>query len=251
MSRTLHALLTFLLLAVGPSPSSAQALAIPVEGGGQLQADLLLPPGAGKVAALIVAPGQGYHRNLPLTQGIAIAAPENGWASLRFDWRYFTADSKQGKPAPDLSAERTDLGAAIAYLRAHPRVDPERIVVVGKSLGSIVVAQVFAKDAALKAAMLLTPVCREPAETPKYYGRSAGDKRPVVMILGDADSVCPLANLQEWARGEKTAVPVVTLPGNHGFHVESATSSARNDRNVQQAVAVTVQWVREILERKP
>lgn len=232
--------------------ASAETVAIPVKSGGELKADFAVPQGMEKVPAVLIAPGRSYHRGAPLIEGLASLAPANGWASLRFDWRYYSADPKQGKPSKELVSEREDLAAAAAFLRAHPRIDASRIVVVGKSLGSVVAGQVFAEDGGFRAVMLLTPVCTDPSSTPRYYGRRADDKRPIVMVLGDADPACPLLALQDWARGERTPVAIVTLPGDHGFHVESGPkASPRDERNVRQATAIAAHWIADILERKP
>ena len=59
----------------------AQSLAIvidPANPKNALQADLLLPAGDAKAPALLIAPGEGYHRNLAITAGLAESATANG-----------------------------------------------------------------------------------------------------------------------------------------------------------------------------
>src|SRR5688572_14848995 len=57
-------------------------------------------PGKGNGAAVVIAPGQGYHRGLPLTTRTAEGLAEAGFVALRFDWGYFTA---KGKPSERLA----------------------------------------------------------------------------------------------------------------------------------------------------
>ena len=240
MARCL-AVLTALLASAAP----ADTVKVPVEGGAALHAALLVPSGAGRGAALVVAPGQSYDRNQPLTRGLAEAAHATGFVTLRFDWRSHSAGS--APPESSLASELADMHAAIAYLRQHARVDPARIYVAGKSLGSLVAHRAFVSDARIRAAVLLTPIVRRRGDGERNYPRPTTQARPWLVVLGEADPLCPLPNLYDWLATSGATAPVAVFAGDHLLNVvpETAADPAPNQRNVQQAIAATVHWLRE------
>lgn len=77
-------------------------------------------------------------------------APDWAWAALNY--RGYGASDGQ----PSQSALVTDAQAAYDALAADPRIDPKRIVVIGRSLGSGVAVQLAAKRP-LQALILVTP----------------------------------------------------------------------------------------------
>ena len=231
--------------------AAAQTLAIPLgkEGSSVIQADLLLPAGEGKAPALLIVPGEGYHRNLAITAGLAESATASGWVTLRMDWRYYTASPNNGTPSRDYNAEQAEMEAAVAFLKRHPRVDATRISVAGKSFGSIVAGRVFVNDPALRALVLLTPVCRGASDAPKNYQGLIADKRPVIVVVGNADSTCPLPNLYYWAKDGGDRIATLAFPGDHGLLVGPGANPAlapRNQRNVDFAVNSAMQWLNEL-----
>src|SRR5687767_10713862 len=74
---------------------------VPTARGVPLQATLHRPEKPNGTA-IVLAPGQGYHRGLPLMQRGAEALAGAGFLVLRFDWAYFTA---KAQPAEDFGAE--------------------------------------------------------------------------------------------------------------------------------------------------
>ena len=233
----------------------AQSLAIvidPANPKNALQADLLLPAGDAKVPALLIAPGEGYHRNLAITAGLAESATANGWVSLRFDWRYYSNNPTSGKASRDFIAEQADFEAALAFLKKHPRVDASRIVIAGKSMGSIVAGRTFVADTTPRALLLFTPVCRSGGDAAKNYHGVIADKRPVIVVMGNRDGICPLANLYYWAKDGDPRIAVLTFPGDHGLLVGNAQDGAlapRNQRNIDNAVNAAVHWLNEIIAK--
>ena len=77
-------------------------------------------------------------------------APDWAWASLN----YRGYGASEGKPSQ--TALVADAQAVFDALAADPRIDPKRIVVIGRSLGSGVAVQLAAKRP-LKALILVTP----------------------------------------------------------------------------------------------
>ena len=233
------------------SLSFAQSIAIPIDPNNPrtvLQADLLLPAGTGKAPALLIAPGETYHRNLPIIAGLAESAVASGWVTLRFDWRYYT-NNPDSKPSKDYITEQAEFEAALAYLKKHPRVDASRIVLAGKSQGSMVATQVFLGDANAKAVLLLTPICRSGGDAGKNYKGLIADKRPVIVVMGNNDGICPVAHAYYWAKDGDPRIAVLTFPGDNSLlvgDVRNSAMTARNQRNIDIAVGSAVQWLNEI-----
>ena len=80
---------------------------------------------------------------LPLMEKLSQMLAANGIAVLRFDWAYFTHDPKQGKASPDLSAEFEDMKTVVDFARGDQRFDQKRLMIGGKSLGSLIAWKVF------------------------------------------------------------------------------------------------------------
>ena len=218
-----------------------------------------LPTGADRVPAVVMAPGQGYHMDLPAMASTARALTDQGFAVFRFNWAYFSATPK-GQPSADLSTEQQDFLAALAAARAHARVDPQRISVAGKSLGSLVAWRVFRADPKLQSAILLTPVCSRlrPGDTPptpegrENYPELAMEQRPSLWISGDADPLCAPQVLYDFARTGRKTPRVAIVGGDHGYEDRSlaATEAADFRTNSLRAVsALTTAFVAE--QRRP
>ena len=201
-----------------------------------------LPASPGKAPALVLAPGQGYHMRRPLLERVAGEAARAGFVAVRFDWAYLAA---KGSPSEDLSAELEDLGAVLAWARADARIDPARIYLAGKSLGSIVAYRRFQADPALRALLLLTPVFPDLDTAREAYPDLPALGRPAVVVVGDADRLCPAARLHEVLGA--TAIPVVGVAGDHGLNSGPADDpawSTRNAANVDAAAAMVAYWLR-------
>jgi len=78
-----------------------------------------------------------------------------GYGVLLFDLR--AHGESQGETSTWGDKERLDVRAALDFARARPDVDPERVALVGFSIGSAAVAEVAAKDARVRAVVLLSP----------------------------------------------------------------------------------------------
>jgi predicted alpha/beta-hydrolase family hydrolase len=136
-SNPLTAVLT-LVLVVLPVELRAEALKLTTPRGAVLEVIAELPPGPGPFAAVVLAPGQGYHMNLPAIEQPAKRLLAQGVAVYRFNSAYFSRTSQSGSPSEDLSREIEDLATVIARVRSEPRIDQRKVSVGGKSLGSVV-----------------------------------------------------------------------------------------------------------------
>jgi fermentation-respiration switch protein FrsA (DUF1100 family) len=102
-------------------------------------------------AAVIVGHGLGGHR--PLKPAVMLA--ENGYGVLTFDWR------AHGESDGELSTlgylEVRDAEAALAWLQEQPDVDPERIGMLGESMGAITAIRTAARRPEIKAVVADSP----------------------------------------------------------------------------------------------
>jgi dienelactone hydrolase len=203
-----------------------------------------VPGGARLLPAVVLAPGKGYDKERPLIREIFDYAVAHGLVAVRFDYRYFT---ERRSPSASLNEETADLEAAVAFLRHDPQVDTSRIIVIGKSLGSVVAHRVFRAQSSLYAEVLLTPIIARKGEADVYYPDLAALNRAVVIVLGSQDEGnCPLPNLYDALKDSRGNVAVVVLGGDHAFGLGDPAEpgmEARNARNLAQAVAITGHWL--------
>jgi dienelactone hydrolase len=212
--------------------------------------------GSGPFPAVVLAPGQGYHLMLPALAQTAQRLTARGLVVYRFDWAYFSA-TPRGKPSADLADELDDLQAAIRAARADKRVDPARVLVGGKSLGSVVAWRAFAADPQLRAALLLTPLCTRAGEPPVVtgpanYPGSDKEARPVALLLGDRDPLCAPPHVYAWAAGAGPAWRVNVVGGDHGFEHKAlapAAAEQARDHSVRAVADLATDFAAEVAAR--
>jgi len=135
-------------------PASAQALQIQSHGE-QMNAMVYLPAGAGPHPVVLLLHGfPGNEQNLDLAQAMRRA----GWAVVTFHYR----GSWGSSGAFSFDGVGEDGAAAIAWLRdpataKRLRIDTQRIVVAGHSMGGYVAAQLCATEPHLLGCVLIAP----------------------------------------------------------------------------------------------
>ncbi len=193
-------------------------------------------------AAVVLAPGQGYHRELPLLKRGAEALADSGFTAVRFDWAYFTA---KGEPSEELANEVADLDAAVAFARKQPGVT--KVLVAGKSLGSVAVIRWGAKHKDDTAGFaLLTPPMSDPDDPTSIDPRVTGFEKlgdSALLVVGDNDPLCDLQILYRAMQMTGSRQRVVIVPGDHGF-VEGAKDSPETLENVDLVVRNLVVWAK-------
>jgi acetyl esterase/lipase len=201
------------------------------------------PPGRGPFPAVVLAPGTNYAMRLPALERVARALVSEGVAVFRFDWAYWVRSGAQGHPSADRAAEVEDFATVVAHARKATCVDPARILVGGKSLGSIIAWRVLRADPAVKGALLLTPVCSPKPTGPKLpdanYPDVANEARPTAWILGEADPVCTTSVLYGYLAGAKRA-RVAVVRGDHGF-VDDLSASALQTPETDRTLSLVAQ----------
>jgi predicted alpha/beta-hydrolase family hydrolase len=216
---------------------------------------------AGKHPAVIIAPGQGYHKELSIIKELAEVLAANGILAFRFDWNYFSS-VPQGQPSENLSKEVEDMQAVVSLARSDPRVDAAQLIIGGKSLGSVVAFEVFKKNAESKALFLLTPLCSSATDAngktlavpisiaADNYNGFTTIAKPVVMALGNNDPACSVPILYDFLKATKGNAVTIVVGGDHSLNVTSgadAVSAKRNADNVSQSVRIIAHWVNLIL----
>jgi carboxymethylenebutenolidase len=161
--------------------------------GDRVRGFLALPPGEAKSPAVIVLPsivGMTAH-----IQGVALRFAEANYAGLALDpyTREGGGPDPLDKPArsrffqnlPDPRV-MADCDAAATFLRRHPRVDPDRIAVMGFCMGGLYTILYACHAKSLGAAV-------------SYYGRTVypelNEKKPISPIDAIKNLCCPLLYL--------------------------------------------------------
>ncbi len=98
-------------------------------------------------ATIILCHGLGANRLDMLPQAVLLA--EHGYGSLLFDFR--AHGESEGEMVTYGYAETDDVLAAVDYLLARPDVDPQRIGILGGSLGAATAIRAAARSTHLKA----------------------------------------------------------------------------------------------------
>lgn len=222
---------------------------------------LTIPPGArGKMPAVVYLHGLGADSSDFTTESVFMAA--NGVVTLSVD----SADADPGDlPQVGIDGLRADLGArrategrilsALALLEAHPRVDRDRIALVGFSRGGAVAALAARRAPSLAAEVYvsagsgldtwpgrvgeLDPGDRQ--EAARLVGaidpaRSAAANlhdRPRLVQFGDRDRIIPLASLRRFAKAVPKPKRVRRFEAGHPLSV--------------RALYERIEWLKDIL----
>lgn len=121
-------------------------------------------PGTGKEPVPCVVLGHGFSATKEArldAYGERFAAA--GYAALAFDYRHFGDSSGQPRELLDIGLQLADWGAALAFGRARPAVDPDRIVLWGTSFAGGHVLSVAAGDPRVAAVIAQVPHVDGPA----------------------------------------------------------------------------------------
>ncbi|MEV0611788.1 alpha/beta fold hydrolase [Nonomuraea sp. NPDC050404] len=129
---------------------------------------LHLPTGSGRAPCVVLSHGFSgtMDRLIPYAERFAA----EGIGALVFDYRGFGESDGEPRQLPDLAGQREDIRAAVAFARAHERVDPGSVMLWGNSLGGAHVVVVAAGDPEIAAVSAQIPFNGFPKQV---EGRSA------------------------------------------------------------------------------
>ncbi len=189
---------------------------------------LFLPPGTGKVPAVVLVHGSGglYSAELDFWPKQFNAAGIAVFTLDMFGPRGVQSTAEDQSQVP-FAADVADAFAALNLVATHPRIDAKRIAIMGFSRGGI--AALRADVEKIIASQKLPEGLRYAAIIPTYAGSCAGifrlvvkpgvfTKAPILFIHGDADDYTPIGPCQDYAdRIGKAGTPVefVVIEGAH------------------------------------
>ncbi len=202
-----------------------------------------LPASATSWPAIVIASGSNYPKEGAIMAAMTERALAAGWAVLTFDWSYTTYG---GSPSSSRKREKRELQAALDYLGSRPKIDRQRIVVAGKSLGSAVAYALFLDNLDLLGAALLTPVMRTPEGAERAYPGLSAQARPIHLLAGKSDPLNALPVMEAHLAGAGKQIVTTLIDGDHGLNVtrkKDETSQARNRANVAAGVRAVVRWL--------
>lgn len=206
---------------------------------------------------IIVAPGQSCNSKGPLFEALGVKGALAGFTVVRFEWAYCLSDPTNPMPSSDLKNEIEDYTTVLNYSKTLPMVDVNKILLAGKSLGSIVAYSVFKASLSAKSLVLLTPICSyttddngKPLDKPlrvcdESYPEMKKDSRPVIMAMGDNDSLCILNILFDYLKDSSGNIQVSVAGGDHGFRLKNKDGTLDNQRtarNIDTVIENILNW---------
>ncbi|WP_417069270.1 alpha/beta fold hydrolase [Niveibacterium terrae] len=211
------------------------------------------PDGNPPFPAIVIAPGRNYPLSAPLFEHLTSRLLADGIAVFRFDWPYFSRDPDKGQPSEGLGEEIAAMRAVVETASADPKVDPNKLFVAGKSLGSIVAWAVFGQFR-LRAGIFLTPVLNFTDEgkiTPsadKHYPHGDEALRPTLFIAGNKDPLCAKDELYRFAAGLSGEARVAVIGGGHSLKPPKASGEDGNsERNLALAAQICAGFIADQL----
>jgi alpha/beta superfamily hydrolase len=115
---------------------------------------------------LLIAPGNGYHKDLPIITDLAKQANDAGFVTLRFNW---TPRDPKATDTEYNQSRYSDVLSMIDILRATAKVDTANIFIAGKSLGSIFAYNAALERRIMRGIVLLTPIFLDDELTAQIY----------------------------------------------------------------------------------
>ncbi|MFI7638363.1 alpha/beta hydrolase [Nonomuraea sp. NPDC049400] len=143
---------------------------------------LYLPADPGPVPCVVLC--HGFSGTMDRLFDYAERFSAEGFAALVFDYRSFGESDGEPRQVPDIDGQLVDISAAVAFARAHERVDPSRVLLWGNSLGGAHAITVAAGDRRIAAVVAQIPFNGFPK---KVEGRSTGETlKLLAAIVWDA-----------------------------------------------------------------
>ncbi|WP_157254283.1 alpha/beta hydrolase [Nonomuraea typhae] len=140
---------------------------------------LYLPDDPGPAACVVLC--HGFSGTMDRLFDYAERFAAAGFAALVFDYRSFGESDGEPRLLPDIDGQLADLRAAVEFARGHERVDPDRVLLWGNSLGGAHVITVAAGDPRIAAVVAQIPFNGFPK---KVEGRSTGDTLRLLAAIG-------------------------------------------------------------------
>lgn len=236
------------LLTVTTAAFAQESSRVATPRGAEIEVIVEKPSGNGPFPAVILGSGSGYDMRQPIMERVAQGLLAQGIAVYRLDWAYRVAGTPFAQQPRDKKAEIEDMRTALALAQKDPSIDRGRILLAGKSLGSVIAWQLLRVTPEVKGAILLTPVC-DPEENPeapaRFYPELGAERRPRLWIVGDADPVCPVPLLHRYIADGGAPDRVAVIAGNHSYR--SPDHPGRDRRALDLAVQLATDFALTML----
>lgn len=210
------------------------------------------PPNQGRLPVVIIASGRSGGMGTNLIKGFADKAVRDGIIAVRFDYEYYAAKKE---PSKGLVDESDQMDAVLNQTLKDPRVDPKRVVIAGKSLGTVVAHRAFTANASFLGEVLLTPIITSVEDGQRLYPNLPLAGRPTALIIGNTDTEnAPLGVVYNYLKDASRKIMVDIVAGDHGYGVTDLTATPGkhlNDANADSALEVAEYWVRQIAHVSP
>ena len=248
-ARMLFALFAFALASL--SLASDKTIQVTWGTGQHVTAVISYPIGKSKAPTLFIASGRTGGMGTSIIKGLADKAVHDGMIAVRFDYAYVTAKTN---PSKGLVDETDQMNAVIEEVMKDPRVDQKKIIIAGKSLGSVVAHRVFSQNNTYLGEVLLTPVIATVEDGQRLYPNLVLSGRPAVLIVGNQDTEnAPLGVVYNFLKDASRKIMLDIVAGDHGFELggNNASANSANALNVDDALNVAEYWVRLIARIQP
>jgi dienelactone hydrolase len=239
-------LLGLIILPLGGEAGEMKSFRIKTPRGAEVEVLVAYPtvrPGE-KVPAIVAAPGQGYHMGLPIFAHLREKASAAGIAVFTFHWNFFSEGKKRHE---NFDTEVEDMQAVLHFARADERVDASRIILAGKSIGSVVVYRVFRQNPDAYALHLWTPLFYTAEIMDTRFAGLASVAKPVLVLAGAADEAFENSVALPRLAAAGRNIAVVQVPGAHSFELgphDDPNFTEKNERNVSAVMDLAVHWMR-------
>jgi dienelactone hydrolase len=244
----MRVLLFALALFVSTSAQAQDAIRVTTPRGAVVEVIAEKPVGNGPFPAVILGSGSGYNMRQPILERLAHDLVAQGIAVYRLDWAYRVAGTPFATQPRDKKAEIEDMRTVLELARHDRQIDPARIALAGKSLGSVIAWQLLRQEPEVKGAIMLTPVC-DPKENPdapaRFYPDLGAETRPRLWIMGDVDPVCPVPLFHRYLADGGAADRLAVIAGNHSY--QSPDHPGRDKRSLDLAAQLTVDFALTLL----
>lgn len=193
------------------------------------------PTGKGPHPLLIIAPAKKYLMKERLFERLALAARNNGFLVVRFNWLFAKSG---GEPSPGFADEAEQLGAVISRYAGRSDVRKDAVFLAAKSMGSKIAMK--AELSSLRGLLLLTPNCDGKDGFGEAYAPAFAAKKPVHVAISKDDPYCAVQQIYAFAKDHPQAMTLQVLEGDHNF----AAGGGAQYSNQDAAIAGAVSWLK-------
>jgi dienelactone hydrolase len=210
------------------SVSDRTTIAFP-SGTGTCTAWLYRPDSARtKPPVIVMAHGLGGVKEMRL-DAYAERFRAAGYACLVFDYRHFGDSSGQPRQLLDIDRQLEDWRAALAWVRAHPELDGDRVALFGTSFGGGHVIQTAADDQGVCAVIAQCPFTDGPASL-RQANRGSLAKVTGLALLDLAAAALRRPPVRVPTAGPVGSAALMTAPDCEAGYL-ALTADAANFRN--------------------